>query len=63
VTFRNRLVVLFEWARAYLTYQRSARIIISLERAPRCRPEEVTAPAARSEAAAPVDARVDEVDR
>jgi len=28
VGFRNRLVVLFEWAWAYLTYQRSARVII-----------------------------------
>ena len=28
VGFRNRVVVLFEWAWAYLTYQRSARVII-----------------------------------
>jgi NADH dehydrogenase len=28
VGFRNRLAVLFEWAWAYLTYQRSARVII-----------------------------------
>ena len=28
VGFRNRLVVLFEWAWAYLTYQRGARVII-----------------------------------
>jgi NADH dehydrogenase len=28
VGFRNRAVVLFEWAWAYLTYQRSARVII-----------------------------------
>jgi len=27
IGFRNRLVVLFEWAWAYLTYQRSARLI------------------------------------
>jgi NADH dehydrogenase len=31
VGFRNRLVVLFEWAWAYLTYQRSSRIIVSPE--------------------------------
>jgi NADH dehydrogenase len=29
VGFRNRVAVLFEWAYAYLTYQRSARIILS----------------------------------
>jgi NADH dehydrogenase len=29
VGFRNRIAVLFEWAYAYLTYQRSARIILS----------------------------------
>ena len=28
VGFRNRVAVLFEWAYAYLTYQRSARIIL-----------------------------------
>lgn len=28
IGFRNRLVVLFEWAWAYLTYQRSARVIL-----------------------------------
>lgn len=31
VGFRNRLVVLFEWAWAYLTFQRSSRIILSPE--------------------------------
>ena len=31
VGFRNRLVVLFEWAWAYATYQRSSRIIVSPE--------------------------------
>ena len=29
---RNRLVVLFEWAWAYFTYQRSARVILSQEK-------------------------------
>ena len=28
IGFRNRFVVLFEWAWAYFTYQRSARIIL-----------------------------------
>lgn len=28
IGFRNRFVVLFEWTRAYLTYQRSARLIL-----------------------------------
>jgi len=28
IGFRNRLVVLFEWAKAYLTYGRSARLIL-----------------------------------
>ena len=28
VGFRNRFVVLFEWSWAYVTYQRSARIIL-----------------------------------
>lgn len=29
IGFRNRLVVLFEWALAYVTYQRSARLILT----------------------------------
>lgn len=29
IGFRKRLVVLFEWSWAYLTYQRSARVILS----------------------------------
>jgi NADH dehydrogenase len=28
IGFRNRFVVLFTWAWAYLTYQRSARLIL-----------------------------------
>jgi NADH dehydrogenase len=28
IGFRNRLVVLLDWAWAYLTYDRSARIIV-----------------------------------
>jgi len=31
IGFRNRFVVLFEWAWAYLTYQRSARVILDEE--------------------------------
>lgn len=30
VSFRNRVAVLFEWAWAYVTYQRSARVVIGL---------------------------------
>ena len=29
IGFRNRLVVMFEWALAYFTYQRSARLILN----------------------------------
>ena len=32
IGFRNRIVVLFEWAKAYLTYGRSARLILFQER-------------------------------
>lgn len=35
IGFRNRFVVLFEWAWAYVTYQRSARVIITDRRAAR----------------------------
>ena len=28
IGFRNRLVVMFEWAKSYLTYGRSARLIV-----------------------------------
>jgi len=28
IGFRNRVVVIFEWALAYLTYARSARIVL-----------------------------------
>jgi len=28
IGFRNRAVVLFEWARSYFTYNRSARLIL-----------------------------------
>ena len=34
IGFRNRFVVLFTWAWAYLTYQRSARLILGGPRAP-----------------------------
>jgi NADH dehydrogenase len=32
IGFRNRVVVLFEWARSYLTYSRSARLILYPEK-------------------------------
>jgi NADH dehydrogenase len=32
IGFRNRLVVLFTWAWAYLTWQRSARLILAYGR-------------------------------
>jgi NADH dehydrogenase len=32
IGFRNRFVVMFTWAWAYLTYQRSARLIVGRER-------------------------------
>ena len=35
IGFRNRVVVLFEWAWAYVTYQRSASVIITDQRPPR----------------------------
>ncbi|HET6604492.1 MAG TPA: NAD(P)/FAD-dependent oxidoreductase [Xanthomonadaceae bacterium] len=35
VGFRNRLVVLIDWARSYVTYQRSARIVAGAEDATR----------------------------
>jgi NADH dehydrogenase len=41
IGFRNRFVVLFTWAWAYLTYERSARLIVSY------RPEALSTPAAR----------------
>jgi NADH dehydrogenase len=34
IGFRNRLVVLFEWAVAYFSFDRSARIIVSVEEPP-----------------------------
>ncbi|MFO0985376.1 MAG: NAD(P)/FAD-dependent oxidoreductase [Planctomycetota bacterium] len=34
IGFRNRFVVLFEWAFAYFTYQRSARVILEGDRSP-----------------------------
>jgi NADH dehydrogenase len=34
IGFRNRLVVLIDWAQAYWSYQRSARIILGREQAP-----------------------------
>ena len=40
VEFRNRLAVLFEWAWAYLTWQRSSRVILETPSAPRARTTE-----------------------
>jgi NADH dehydrogenase len=34
IGFRNRLVVLIEWAAAYFTFQRSARLITNVEPRP-----------------------------
>jgi NADH dehydrogenase len=34
IGFRNRLVVLIDWAWAYLTWQRNARIVADLEEPP-----------------------------
>jgi NADH dehydrogenase len=34
IGFRNRLVVLIDWARAYWSYQRSARIIVGRNEMP-----------------------------
>jgi NADH dehydrogenase len=38
VGFRNRLIVLLEWAIAYMTYQRSARLITNVNRSDRSDP-------------------------
>jgi len=35
VGFRNRLIVLLEWAVAYMTFQRSARLITNVNRSDR----------------------------
>lgn len=40
IGFRNRLVVLFEWALAYLTYARSARIVLEPELSSKTAPPE-----------------------
>jgi len=37
VDFRNRLAVLFEWAWAYLTWQRSSRVILEAPEGPKAR--------------------------
>jgi hypothetical protein len=37
VDFRNRLAVLFEWAWAYLTLQRSSRVILEAPEGPRAK--------------------------
>lgn len=42
IGFRNRLAVLFQWAWAYFTYQRSSRVIVDLETG-RTFPEEARA--------------------
>jgi NADH dehydrogenase len=34
IGFRNRVIVLFQWAWAYFTYQRGARLIIDIAKAP-----------------------------
>jgi NADH dehydrogenase len=39
IGFRNRFIVMFEWAWAYLTYQRAARVIIEPSDSPAPAPE------------------------
>ena len=53
IGFRNRIAVLFEWTWAYLTFQRSARVILDrpVGREPRSKP-----PSSAPLAAAPADA-------
>jgi NADH dehydrogenase len=45
LTFRNRLVVMFEWAWAYFTFNRSARVIVATSKT-RGKPAPVPLPAA-----------------
>jgi NADH:ubiquinone reductase (H+-translocating) len=68
VTFRNRVAVLAEWAWAYLTWQRSSRVIVQPASAPprgsagEARPPAGDGPAAKlpgGEARAPASARAD----
>jgi NADH dehydrogenase len=47
IGFRNRVVVLFEWALAYLTYQRNARLILDPRELPVEAPAEASVPAPR----------------
>ncbi|AKF07520.1 NAD(P)/FAD-dependent oxidoreductase [Sandaracinus amylolyticus] len=49
VEFRNRLAVLFEWAWAYLTWQRSSRVILETPSAPSTRAVAQEASQARTE--------------
>jgi NADH dehydrogenase len=35
IGFRNRIVVLLDWAMAYWTYQRNARIVLGKDTTPR----------------------------
>lgn len=44
IGFRNRLVVLFEWAWAYFTYQRSARVIVEIPGTPGAAPDPTEEP-------------------
>jgi len=39
IGFRNRVTVLLQWAVAYLTYQRSVRLITGTDNAPGPTPE------------------------
>jgi NADH dehydrogenase len=36
IGFRNRLIVLMNWAWAYFTYQRHARVVFGSQSAPMC---------------------------
>jgi NADH:ubiquinone reductase (H+-translocating) len=49
IGFRNRLLVLIQWAWAYFTYQRGARLIVPESRSDLRVPSELTVTAARAE--------------
>jgi NADH dehydrogenase len=57
IGFRNRFVVLFEWAWAYFTYQRSARVILDRGAEPPAEPPARRAPSAASPRGVPPSGR------
>ncbi|MGH7724931.1 MAG: NAD(P)/FAD-dependent oxidoreductase [Candidatus Eiseniibacteriota bacterium] len=56
IGFRNRIIVMVQWAWAYFAYARGARVIVDLSAWP-ARPEPPPEPAERAERAEPVSAR------